>query len=255
MTLNESIEIMTDEIVSILSDNKPTIYLYGSAALDDFKLGWSDIDIIVLNEEELTAQQADYLVGFRQTMLKHYPGNSYFRLFEGAMLSVDALLNGKTERIVYWGTSGQRIVDTYSLDSFAIAEILDSGILLFGNDIRDKFSYPTHEQFKADIHRHLITIREHGTDGWGWLLDIARGIYTIQTGKVIAKTLAGEWALEKEVCPVMESLKRAVEVRKFPLKYKNLEEYQNYAKHTGDDIQQFADVLEKEIMLQKQSFF
>jgi predicted nucleotidyltransferase len=39
MTLNEAIHTMTDKIVSILADNKPTIYLFGSAALDDFKLG------------------------------------------------------------------------------------------------------------------------------------------------------------------------------------------------------------------------
>ena len=47
MNLNEAIKIMTDEIVHIISDNKPTIYLFGSVVLDDFKLGWSDIDIIV----------------------------------------------------------------------------------------------------------------------------------------------------------------------------------------------------------------
>ena len=198
MTLTEAIQIMTDEIISILADNKPTIYLYGSVVLEDFKLGWSDIDFIVLSEDELTKQQADTLVELRQAMLARYPGNPYFRLFEGGMLSTDAFLNGKTERMVYWGTSGQRIIDTYTLDSFAIAALLDSGDLIHGNDMRDKLSYPTHEQFKADIRRHLTTIREYGKDGWGWLLDIARGLYTIQTGKIIAKTLAGEWALEKK---------------------------------------------------------
>lgn len=37
---------MTDAIVVILSGNKATVYLYGSVALDDFKLAWSDIDIL-----------------------------------------------------------------------------------------------------------------------------------------------------------------------------------------------------------------
>ena len=45
MTLNEAIQIMTNEIATVLADNKPTIYLFGSVALDDFQLGWSDIDI------------------------------------------------------------------------------------------------------------------------------------------------------------------------------------------------------------------
>ena len=37
---------MTDAIVVILSGNKATVYLYGSVDLDDFKLAWSDIDIL-----------------------------------------------------------------------------------------------------------------------------------------------------------------------------------------------------------------
>jgi len=37
MKLNEAIQIMTNEIVSILHDNKPTIYLFGSVALDEAK--------------------------------------------------------------------------------------------------------------------------------------------------------------------------------------------------------------------------
>ena len=81
--LNEAIQIMTDEIVSILADNRPTIYLFGSVALDDFQLGWSDIDIAILTEREITEQQADILVGLRQAMFERYPGNPYFRLFEG----------------------------------------------------------------------------------------------------------------------------------------------------------------------------
>ena len=35
MILKEAIQIMTDEIVTILADNKPTVYLFGSVALED----------------------------------------------------------------------------------------------------------------------------------------------------------------------------------------------------------------------------
>ena len=76
MILNEAIHIMTCEIVSILADNKPTIYLLGSVALDDFKLGWSDIDILVLTEREIAEQQAQMLVGLRQALLERYSGKA-----------------------------------------------------------------------------------------------------------------------------------------------------------------------------------
>lgn len=93
MTLNKAIQTMTNEIVTVLADNKPTIYLFGSVALDDFQLGWSDIDILVLTDREITEQKAETLVGLRQSLLEHYPGNPYFRLFEGGMLSTDAFLH------------------------------------------------------------------------------------------------------------------------------------------------------------------
>lgn len=38
MILNEAIQIMTNKIVTILADNKPAIYLFGSVAFDDFQI-------------------------------------------------------------------------------------------------------------------------------------------------------------------------------------------------------------------------
>lgn len=95
MDIDESIKIMINEIFAILADNKPTVYLFGSVALNDFKLGWSDIDILVLTDSEITEQQATTLVGLRQTLTERYPNNPYFRLFEGGMLSSDAFLQVK----------------------------------------------------------------------------------------------------------------------------------------------------------------
>ena len=181
MTLNEAIRTMTDEIVSILIDNKPTVYLFGSVVLDDFRLGWSDIDIAVLTEQEITEQQAEILVGLRQAMLERYPGNPYFRLFEGGMLSTSAFLNSQSERTVYWGTSGQRITDNWQMDSFGIGELLDSGILVYGDDVRHRMTYPTYAQIRDDIARHIRAVRKYG-DSVGWLLDIARGIWSLLYG-------------------------------------------------------------------------
>ncbi|MDW7656905.1 MAG: DUF4111 domain-containing protein [Bacillota bacterium] len=241
MTLNEAIKVMTGEISSILADNKPTIYLFGSVTHGDFHLGWSDIDILVLNEREMTELQADMLVGLRQALLDRYPGNPYFRLFEGGMLSADAFLNSKNELTVYWGTSGQRITDNYKMDSFSMAELLDSGILLHGNDVRERMTYPTYAQMREDIIQHAQAARKYGTVV-GWLLDIARGIYTLRTGKIIAKTAAGEWTLAERLCPDEDAMKKAVSVRKEPLRYSNEDKSVDNAV-----IKRFADVLDNEL--------
>lgn len=241
MNIDEAIEIMKTEIISILAENKPTIYLYGSVVLKDFRPGWSDIDILVLTDSEITEKQAATLVGHRQALLERYPGNPYFRLFEGGMLSADAFLQGKKERSVYWGTSGQRITDCYKMDSFGIAELLDGGILLHGEDIRSQLVYPAYSQIRDDIVRHVQAARRYG-NSVGWLLDIARGIYTLRTGKIIPKTAAGEWALKEGLCPDADILQKTVEIRKDPLSYTQEDMCVDNAV-----IQRFADVLEKEL--------
>ncbi|HHT95547.1 MAG TPA: phosphotransferase [Clostridiaceae bacterium] len=241
MTLNEAIQIMTNEIVTVLTDNKPTIYLFGSVVLDDFQLGWSDIDILVLTNCEITEQQAETLVGLRQVLLERYPGNPYFRLFEGGMISANAFLQDKKERTVYWGTSGQRITDCYIMDSFGMAELLDSGILLYGEEIRSKMAYPACSQMRDDITRHVQAAQKYG-NSVGWLLDIARGIYTLRTGKIVSKTAAGEWALDEGLCPDADILQKAVQIRKGPLHYSKEDKNVD-----NTVIQRFADVLENEL--------
>ena len=73
----KAINKMIHEINSILSDCEPSIYLYGSSVLDDFRLGWSDIDILVLTSRQISEEQAQKLVNLRQTMLEKEPGNPY----------------------------------------------------------------------------------------------------------------------------------------------------------------------------------
>ena len=104
-----------------------------------------------------------------------------------------------------------------------------------------------------DVAAHYRTVRKHAvlTDGslysCGWLLDIARGLYTLRTGRVIAKTTAGEWALREGLCPVPETLRQALNVRKQPLLYKDDEDFRCWAATLGEEVQRFADVLEREL--------
>ena len=144
--LQQSISKMVDEISGILSDREPTIYLYGSVVLNDFKLGWSDIDILVLTQKQMTEEQAQKLVGLRQAMLAKEQDNPYYRSFEGGMLTLDAFLHGSTDRIVYWGTSGERITDLYRFDCFGMAELVESGVLLFGPDVRSQLKAPAFDE-------------------------------------------------------------------------------------------------------------
>ena len=241
------------EISGILTDCSPSIYLYGSSVLNDFRLGWSDIDILVLTEKTISEEQAELLVNLRQAMLEKEPDNLYYRSFEGGMLTLDSFLSKTPDRVVYWGTSGERIADGYSLDSFGMAELVESSVLLYGKDIRENLKYPKFSELYADVKRHYETIRKYARStgrsyySFGWLLDIARCIYTLRTGKIIAKTEAAEGALENDLCPDRDALITALEVRRNPLKYKEDRAMLDYAETLGKKVQRFADVLEKEM--------
>ena len=251
--LQKAIDVTTLRIAEILCSCTPSIYLYGSVALGDFKLGWSDIDILVLTQIPISEEQANQLVRLRQTLLAEEPETPYYRSFEGGMLPLSAFLSGEKDRVVYWGTSGERITTRYGFDSFSMSELLDSGILLYGRDVREQLTRPTYINLKADVRRHYETIRQYaqntGRDlySYGWLLDICRCIYTLRTGKIIAKTVAGEWALNEGICPCADALARAVEVRKEPNKFKADAGTFDYAETLGTAIQRFADILEIEL--------
>lgn len=251
----KAVRKMVSSIIGILSENKPSIYLYGSCVLNDFRLGWSDIDIIVLTQERISTQQAQELVGLRQKMLENEPDNPYYRSFEGAMMPLSAFVSGKPDLVVYWGTSGERITDnnTYSFDSFNMTLLLQSGRLLYGQDIRGGLKMPGYGELRGDVKRHYGSIRQYalttrrGIHSFEWLLDIARGIYTLRKKAVVSKTEAAQWALDNGLCPVAEALETALKIRKDPMKYQNDAEVLDYSEALGSSIQQFADVLEEEL--------
>ena len=250
-----SINKMVREISGILSDCEPSIYMYGSSALNEFQLGWSDIDILVLTERKIAEKQAQILVRLRQAMLEKEPGNPYYRCFEGGMLTLDAFLRRGTDRVVCWGTSGERITDSYLFDSFCMTELIESGVLLSGKDIRPQLKVPTFDDLYADVRHHYETIRKYAQKtgrsfySFGWMLDIARCIYTLHTGRIVAKTEAGEWALENNLCLDPDVLEIALKLHRNPLAYKDNQQIFDYAETLAEPVQRFADVLEKELIL------
>jgi hypothetical protein len=134
-------------------------------------------------------------------------------------------------------------------------ELIENGYLLFGNDIRCKFSYPTKENIVKAVIAHYETIRKYAvTTGRniysaGWLLDIARCIYTLRTGKIISKTKAGKWALANNLIHDADIMEKVISIREEPERYKDDFETMSWLEGLGEYIQRFADVLEKEIVL------
>ena len=110
--------------------------------------------------------------------------NSIARAFLQICLLYTSFVKSAADRVVYWGTSGQRITDRYAFDSFCRGELLEKGKLLLGPEVRGGMALPTREELKRDVTRYYELIRQYAQQtgrsfySYGWLLDIARGIYT-----------------------------------------------------------------------------
>ncbi|WP_160687969.1 aminoglycoside adenylyltransferase domain-containing protein [Clostridium sp. C2-6-12] len=136
-------------------------------------------------------------------------------------------------------------------------ELIENGNLLYGNEVRERFKYPTREEVIEAVSKHYEVIRKFAVVtkrnlySAGWFLDIARCIYTLKTGKIISKTQAGKWTLDSNLVPDIDIMEKVIKIREEPNRYKNDDEIMNWLEHLGDYVQRFADVLEKEIALAK----
>ena len=250
--LSDSVKKMTDRIVSIMDGNVYGIWLYGSVVMDDFRPGWSDVDFIALTNDTVTESEAQSLLELRQKMTDEEPGNSYYRSFEGIIVGVDEYRHRDFKKLVYWGTSGQRITDSYTTDPFSEFELVKYGKCVYG-DKPWVLPAPGPEEMVGAIRKHYEAMRRYAvvTDrslySCGWLLDIARCIYTLRNNDVISKTEAGRWALSEHLFENEEPLKKTLEIRLSPLKYKDSEETLLWLENLGIVVQSYADVLEGEL--------
>ncbi len=244
---------ITDEIVRIMDGKIHGIWLYGSVAMNDFRMGWSDIDFVALTAGKISQGQAEEMLFLRQNMQEKEPDNPYYRLFEGVIADFTEYRDRSFSRSVYWGTSGQRVTDSYALDAFALFELKK-----YGRPVSGVYTWalpaPGKESLVEAVRRHYDTIRSHAvtTDGslysCGWLLDIARCIYTLRSNDIIAKTQAGMWALNEHIFADEEPLMKTLEIRRDPLKFKGDSDLTVWLKSLGPAVQRCADVLERELL-------
>ena len=104
------------------------------------------------------------------------------------------------------------------------------------------------------MRRHYDAIRKYAVKtgeslySCGWLLDIARCIYTLRYDDVISKTQAGIWALEEHLFSDETPLRKTIEIRKHPVSFKDREDIKLWLKELGPVVQIYADVLERELL-------
>lgn len=256
--MDDAINRVVSEIAEILSEQVHSFWLYGSVVLNDFRLGWSDIDFVAFTKKPITEEQAKQLLMLRQTLKSASPDNSFYSCFEGALVCLQEYQTNSYTKIVYWGTTGQRIIDFYEIDVFSRYNLAKYGKNVYGKADRGIFVAPSKEELVTAVQNHYTSIRKYAIRtnesiySCGWLLDIARCIYTLRYYDIISKTQAGQWALDEHIFPDEEPLRRVLKIRSQPLEYKNNEEIKKWLSNLGSTVQQYADVLGAELSITRQ---
>ena len=202
--------------------------------------------------EKISESQAERLLLLRQEMLRKEPDNPYYRSFEGIIADRNEFQSQSFSRLVYWGTSGQRVTDAYTQDPFARLELAKYSKIAYGN-APWPFPAPGREALIEGVREHYYAVRKYASEtndtlySCGWLLDIARCVYTLRYHDVIAKTKAGIWALEEHIFPDEATLRKTIEIRLRPAFYKDRAETKEWLKSLGPVVQSYADVLDREL--------
>ena len=72
--LDHAVTRMAREIAAVLDGEVYGIWLHGSVVLDDFRPGWSDIDLIALTAGEISEPRAGKLLALRQELAEASDG-------------------------------------------------------------------------------------------------------------------------------------------------------------------------------------
>ena len=249
----QAIHKMIQEIDSRADGHVYGAWLYGSVVLDDFQQGWSDIDFVALIDGPVSESQAEKLLMLRQDMLIAEPDNPYYRSFEGIIANLYEYRSRSFQRLVYWGTSGQRVTERYKPDVFSLFELAKYSKPIYG-DKAWILPAPGREELVNAVRGHYDAIRKYAVEtnesiySCGWILDIARCIYTLRQNDVISKTQAGFWALEEHLFSDDAPLRKTLEIRKNPSSFKDRADIILWLKELGPVVQLYADVLEHELL-------
>ena len=112
--------------------------------MNDFKPGWSDIDLLCLTAETTTDEQARKLVNLGQTLSFYEKQPLYFHYFEGAIVAWPAFKTARAPKSSIGEPANSESIIAILLDPCSEYFLIQNGILPHGADIRAELCLPSY---------------------------------------------------------------------------------------------------------------
>lgn len=187
-----------------LKGNLTGIYLHGSLAMDCYSPDLSDIDILVVIEDRLSAAEKRKLISAVLGLEKVYPT---CRL-EMSILLKEVLFpfqHPTPFELHYSGLYKERYINNslYICEGTADPDIAahitvtyHRGMTLYGTPLRRVFSLPSSEQYLSSVMEDLKNARMGITEQPVYfILNLCRTLYYLSENKISSKQEGGVWAL------------------------------------------------------------
>lgn len=196
---NDALAVFLRELRGLVGTKLLSFMLYGSLAHGDFSPGYGDLDFMTVVDGQIDAATCDALIALRKPFRAGCHGE-VAAMLEGAFLPREMLCPDVVGAGLWWGTTGERPINRNHLGWLNLLDIRQSGIVIFGLDLRSEIPQPTRSQLLNDVRSACRDIREHGEGGYphssDWLLQSARFLAFLREERLFTKSEAAEWAAQ-----------------------------------------------------------
>jgi hypothetical protein len=187
-----------------LGDGFCGAYLQGSFAVGDADAN-SDVDFIVVTEDDVTTEQRGELQALHQTL--YALPTTWAQHLEGSYIPREVLRRPDPERrpLLYLDNGGTAFaLDNHDNTAVVRWSLREHGVVLAGPDPRELVDPITADELRAEVRWAIGLWRDwfRSTDSIDRralavaVLSHARILHTLAVGEVTSKRAAGEWALQ-----------------------------------------------------------
>ena len=248
--LNTAISSFVDGVKTILGEKTGMICLFGSVAYEDLSPNYGDLDFHCLLNAPLTQEEIQQLFEYRKELKAS--SNIYSQMLEGEFAPVTLCEGDAKESVAYWGTSREKVADKITVRSFSLMGLIKKGIVIYGCDWRDRYQYPSEEEMIADVHNMIKTVRTYAVNtndnihAIDWLFLISQSLYWLAKDDVTSKSEAARWAYQQSYGEWVNSIPKALELRKNPVLAES-SETKAWLSSLGPTVQKACDDLQQAV--------
>ena len=205
--VNTILRLLLPKVQAILREELVGFYLYGSLSLGDFDPKSSDIDFLVVTEEELSGEVLEQLRDMHAGIASS--GLPYAKRLEGSYIPRAALRRYDPENArhptigVDWEFHIDQHRSNWILERYIVRE---HGVVLWGPSPKTLIDPILLYELQMAVCEQLREFWQAQLDGPEWLrprdyqsfavLTMCRVLYTLRQGVVTSKTEAAAWALQ-----------------------------------------------------------